>query len=197
VPSDRGEPEMPYEAFDAMDPARQNILKAGDWSLCIGAGVCHGLMPDWSTITQRMLGRAYRSAVDSSEIKLLVDNLSWSLDSLLQHALNTYLITGRNVDDFNNDLALELYEKVLADALADGVDAGLTRLLSNPFSRDPTQVLKLESFLTSRYAQSSLMQIARFLLRARGASRNPTAVLTFNADVLLHAELFRIGRPEP
>ena len=57
------------------------------------------------------------------------------------------------------------------------------------FRRDPSQVLNLESFLSTRYAQSSLMQIARFLLRARGMSRNPTAVLTFNADVLLHVAL--------
>jgi hypothetical protein len=180
---------MPTEAFDATDPTRRNMLKPGEWALCIGAGVCYGLTPDWATITQRMLGHAYKSLVCADEVQLLIQNLSWSLDSLLQYALNTYQLTGRSLDDFNDDLTRELYGGILNAASAEGVGDAFAKLISNPFSRDPRQMLQLESFLSSKFPRSSLMQLARFLLRAKNASRNPTSVLTFNADVLLHTAL--------
>jgi hypothetical protein len=180
---------MPTEPFDATDPSRRNLLKAGEWSICIGAGMSNSLTPDWNTISQQMLSNAYGKPVDKDEIELLRKNLGWSLDSLLQHALNTYQLSGRTLENFNDDLAVELYRTVLSAASADGIDIALAKLLSDPYSRDPNQVLSLESFLTARYGQSSLMQLARLLLRAKAASRNPISVLTFNADVLLHAAL--------
>jgi hypothetical protein len=180
---------MPTESFDATEPSRRNLLKAGEWSICIGAGMSNALMPDWNTISQRMLSKAYGNPVDKDEIELLRKNLGWSLDSLLQHALNTYQLAGRTLENFNDDLAAELYGTLLSAASAYGVDTALTKLLSNPYSRDPTVMLSIESFLTAQFGQSSLMQLARLLLHAKASSRNPISVLTFNADVLLHVAL--------
>lgn len=180
---------MPTEAFDATDVTRRNMLKPGEWALGVGAGICSGIIPDWATITQTMLARAYGRTVLADEVRALVQNLGWSLDSLLQHALNTYQLTGRALDDFNGDLSSELYKGILAAASAEGLGEALSKLLSDPFSRDPRQMLQLEAFLSSKYPKSSLMQLARFLLRTKRAFRNPNAVLTFNADVLLHAAL--------
>lgn len=180
---------MPTDAFDATDPLRRNLLKPGEWALCVGAGICHGLMPDWATVTQHMISRAVGTPFSDDDLKQLIQGLGWSLDSLLQYALNTYQLGGRTLDEFNEDLAYELYSRVLSAASAAGVGDDLSKMLSNPFSRNASQMLSLESFLSSTYGDSSLMQLARFLLRAKDLSRNPTSVLTFNADVLLHSAL--------
>ena len=180
---------MPTQAFDATDSTRRNMLKNSDWALCIGAGVCYGLMPDWATVTRQMLGRAGPSPISPQDLNALLRELSWSLDSLLQHALNTYHLSGRTLDDFNNDLAEELYTGILGAASSAGIREALLKLLSNPFSRNANEVLQIESFFSSTYANSSLMQLARCLLRAKSASCQPTSVLTFNADVLLHVAL--------
>jgi hypothetical protein len=180
---------MPTEAFDATDVTRRNMLKPGEWTLCVGAGICSGIIPDWATVTQKMLSRAYKTTVVADEVRTLTQNLGWSLDSLLQNALNTYQLTGRTLNDFNEDLSSELYGGILADASVDGLGEALSKLLSDPFSRDPRQMLQLEAFLSSKYPRSSLMQLARVLLRAKRVSRNPNSVLTFNADVLLHTAL--------
>ncbi len=180
---------MPFEAFDALDSARRGMIGVGEWTLCVGAGICHGIMPDWRTVTTRMLGHARKTTVDASEIEALAQSLSWSFDSLLQYALNIYLLSGRAIEDFNNDLANELYGELLNAAAADGLDTALSKLLSNPFSRNTARVLDLESYLSGKFGKSSLMQVARVLLKAKAVSRTPSAVLTFNADVLLHAAL--------
>jgi len=180
---------MPTPAFDATDPTRRNMLKNVDWALCIGAGVCHGLMPDWETVTRQMLGRAGDAPISAPELRDMIRELGWSLDSLLQHALNSYQLSGRSSADFNSDLACEIYGPLLAAATSAGLHVPLVRLLSDPFSRDPAHVLALESFFSSNYSGSSVMQIARCLLRSKDASRAPTSILTFNADVLMHAAL--------
>ena len=180
---------MPNYSFDATDPQRRNLLKSGEWALCVGAGICNPIMPDWATVTRRMLARAYGTPVDALEIETITKALGWSLDSLLQHALNSYQVAGRSLENFNSDLADELYGNILAAAAATGLDGALSKFLSNPFSRDPNQMLQLESFFSSTYPGSSLMQLARLLIRAKNASRGPASVLTFNADVLLHAAL--------
>jgi hypothetical protein len=179
---------MPCDAFDALDRTKRYIVRAHEWTLCVGAGICKGIMPDWLSITSRMLGRAC-GAISPREVEAITQNLNWSLDSILQYALNNYLLTARSVDDFNNDLAAELYGELLRRASAEGLDGALRKLLSNPFSRDPNHILQLESFLSSQYGNSSLMQIARVLLRSKDSDQNPNAVLNFNADVLLHTAL--------
>jgi hypothetical protein len=124
-----------------------------------------------------------------SDFSDLVKTLGWSFDSFLQHSLNLYQLSGRTLADFNKDLSSELYDGLLNSASALGLADPLARLLSNPFSRTPDELLPLHEFLTSTYSASSVMQTARLLLRAKAASCAPTAVLTFNADVLLHVAL--------
>lgn len=180
---------MPFYAFDALDKSRANILKPNAWTLCVGAGICSGIMPDWNTITRSMLARAYSSPVTEDDLTAVLRSLGWSLDSLLQHALNVYLADGRNQGQFNHDLAAKLYDSILATADAEGIRDSLMKCISNPFRRDSYDVLQLEEFLDTKYGTTSLMQLARTLLKAADGNRAPTAVLTFNADVLLHVGL--------
>ena len=175
--------------IQATDPIHRNLLAQHEWSLCVGAGICRNIMPDWASITRQMLGRASLTPFSSTDLQLLVQEFGWSLDSFLQAALNLYLSASRSQDDFDNDMAEELYGDLLRAAAAVGLDEALRRLLSDPFLRDPGQVLALESFLSSNYGSTSILQIGRFLLRAKRNARAPMSVLTFNADVLLHAVL--------
>jgi hypothetical protein len=150
---------MPFEAFDALDKSRANMLKPNEWTLCVGAGVCSGIMPDWITITQRMLTRAYDMPVLEDDLNAVLHTLGWSLDSLLQHALNVYLSTGRTLDQFNQDLGTELYEGILAVADTVGIRDALVKFISNPFRRTADDAIQLETFMSSKYGSTSLMQI--------------------------------------
>jgi hypothetical protein len=107
----------------------------------------------------------------------------------LQYALNLYQLDGRHIEDFNSDLAEELYGDLLASAAGAGLEKALSRLLCDPFARDPKHLLDLEAFLSAKFGHTSLMQIARALLAVKRSGCAPESVLTFNADVLLHTAL--------
>ena len=178
---------MPLTPFLATDPKYRRFLHGAQWSLCVGAGICRGIMPDWAEVTRLMLERANGTSVTSDHIREIVASLGWSLDSLLQQALNSYLLDGRTADDFNGDLAEVLYGGLLARAQATGLKDALETFLTDPFRRNPALVLPLEEFLSREFGTTSVMQLARVLLKASDADCKPDAVLTFNADVLLHA----------
>src|SRR5438876_8293319 len=120
---------MPTAAFDATDPRRMNMLRHEDWALCIGAGVCAGITPDWSAVTLQMLARARFSALTPADLEILHQELGWSLDSLLQYSLNAYELSGRSLEEFNDDLAKELYDGILDAASAAGLRDALVTLL--------------------------------------------------------------------
>jgi hypothetical protein len=136
-----------------------------------------------------VLARAYGNPVSQDDLTAISQSLGWSIDSLLQHALNFYLAAGKNQEQFNHDLATELYEGILTVADAEGVRDSMVKCISNPYKRDSYDVLELSDFLRAKYQSTSLMQLARTLLKAADSDRTPAGVLTFNADVLLHVAL--------
>lgn len=180
---------MPITPFAATGPAGRKFLTGADWSLCVGAGLCRDIVPDWSTVARQMVSRSQASSIDDHDLQELTKKLGWSLDSFLQYALNNYELSGKDIDQFNNDLAEELYGGLLNAAASVGLRDELAALLSNPFARSSQHLLDLETFLSGTYGTTSLLQIARVLLKAKAADCPPKAVLTFNADVLLHAAL--------
>lgn len=180
---------MPINSIDALDPRYHGILRNSTWVLCVGAGISRGITPDWLALSHRMLEHALGDPIPIASHSKSIASLGWSLDSWIQVALNEYISTGRTIEDFNAQLAQELYSDILAQAEPDGLKAPLEALLSDPFNRSPNQLLDLSRFLNVHYGSTSLLQIARVLLAASDLHLAPEAVLTLNADVLLHATL--------
>lgn len=168
----------------------KSIFKRGKpYTLALGAGVCFGIMPNWEELTFKVLSQCINPKLKLAEFKTISEKLGWSLDSLLQASLNYLVQNGGNVDEFNEILQDELYAEINARARTYGLEEELKRFISNPFNRDSNHILKLYDFFEKEYKNTSLFQIAEFLLMADKLGFPPKAVLTFNADVLLHALL--------
>jgi hypothetical protein len=102
---------MPITSFDATDRTYARLLQGGAWSLCVGAGICRGIAPDWAEIARAMLARATLARITALDVGNIVQTLGWSLDSVLQLALNEYLLRGATSQAFYSDLAEELWDR--------------------------------------------------------------------------------------
>lgn len=168
----------------------KGILNKGrPYTLCLGAGICFGIMPNWEELTFKVLCEILNPKMTFDEFKSIQKNLGWSLDSLLQAGLNQVIERGGKIDEFNDLLQKELYNSILLKAESYGLDEPLRKFISNPFYRNSSDVLPLIEFFEKEYANTSLYKICEFLLEAHKKGNPPKAILTFNADVLIHTLL--------
>lgn len=165
------------------------FTKGKPYTLSLGAGICVGIIPNWEELTFKVLSKCLNPKLEFSEYKEIGRNLGWSLDSLLQASLNYLVQRGGDIDEFNNILKDELYASINAKASVYGLENALKKFISDPFKRNNNHILKLYDFFEKEYKQTSLFQVAEFLLKASEMGYPPKAVLTFNADVLLHSLL--------
>ena len=48
---------MAHTSFPGTDQIYHGILGSEEWSLCLGAGICHGILPEWKQLTLEVLNR--------------------------------------------------------------------------------------------------------------------------------------------
>src|SRR4051812_11990672 len=107
---------MPHTAFFGTDPKYRGILRSEEWSLCLGAGVCTRILPDWPTLSLQVLNDC-GSRLDKHEFEQL-KGTGWGLDAWLQTAMNL-LIKENKPDPFSrfyDILESALYGGLLAKA---------------------------------------------------------------------------------
>lgn len=168
----------------------KGILKTGKpYTLCLGAGICYGIMPDWKQLTYEILKDTINPSLTNVEFDSLLQNLGWSLDSILQSSLNYVVDNGGDIEKFNELIQQKLYNKITENADKYGLATKLQKFISDPFNRNNADIIELYNFFDAEYSHTSLFQIAKFLIEARKKNMAPNAVLTFNADVLLHSLL--------
>jgi hypothetical protein len=171
-------------------PNCKGILKTGKpYTLALGAGICFGIMPDWKQLTFEILKDTINPAITTVEFDNLSQSLGWSLDSILQATLNFVKENGGSVDNFNELIQQKLYTKISTNADRFGLANKLQKFISDPFNRNSADILDIYKFFEDEYSNSSLFQIAKYLIEAKKANKPPEAILTFNADVLLHSLL--------
>jgi hypothetical protein len=146
-------------------------------------------MPDWKQLTYEILKETIDSKLSNKDFDTLTQNLGWSLDSILQAALNFVKESGGSVDSFNELIQQKLYLNIIANAKRFGLDEKLQKFISDPFHRNSADVLDIYNFFVGEYRNTSLFQIAQFLIESKNKGYPPKAILTFNADVLLHSLL--------
>lgn len=168
----------------------KGILKTGKpYTLSLGAGICFGIMPDWKQLTFEILKETVNSAITANEFDNISQNLGWSLDSILQATLNFVKENGGSVENFNELIQQKLYSKISINADRFGLANKLKKFISDPFHRNNADIIDIYNFFEGEYSDTSLYQIAKFLIEAKKANKPPLAILTFNADVLLHSLL--------
>jgi hypothetical protein len=176
--------------INTLDSKHKGMLSPGwDWSMCIGAGVCFGILPTWGELTRRILSRIKGKNIDSKEFYEISGRIGWSLDSILQYCSNEYIEKGNSIADFYEILQEELYSDLLKEAENQNLKEKLTEFISDPFKRKDGHILELSSFFRNTYGHTSLIKVCDFLIKSKEQNKNPIAVLNFNADVLLHSVL--------
>lgn len=177
---------MPKPTFPADSPNFGGYLSAQPWCLCIGAGVSKGLIPDWYEVTYRILCRAFGMALTYAEFDDLQRQTGWTLDSWIQSSLNVFLQQGKTIDEFNSLLEDVLYEDLLAEASKHDIEEPLAQMFSDPLQVKRDDVEAVYGFFASKYSTCSSTVLAKILIEAEQKKLLPSAIITFNADAILH-----------
>jgi hypothetical protein len=175
--------------MNGLDVRYRGNLATSTWCLCVGAGISNGLIPTWQELTRRVVNQAFDTEYDVKQFELLVSQTRWSLDALLQGAANRLALGERRPEQFGELLEKALYEDLLAQANGLNLESSLRSALSNPRWLKREKILGLANFFESHHGNSTLVQLAKALAVAREASKEPHAIINFNADTLLFALL--------
>lgn len=155
------------------------------WTLCLGAGISKGIVPDWHALTHNVVNVAFDTNLSQDEFSNTVRESGWSLDSWIQAAANKYTATGKDSAEFKKLIEVELYSTIRNKASGLGLSKYLIQVLSDPKSAPKDRVIEVCDFLENDFPQSSLLQVGRALISCINHNSSPKAVLTFNADTLL------------
>jgi hypothetical protein len=162
------------------------------WTLCIGAGASRGIVPTWQELTRRVVNETFLTNYSENDFQLLVSKYAWSLDSWIQACANHYQLNGRPSGDFFDLIEKHLYSDFRERGKTAGLEDVLVRVLDRPRNAPREDVFRLCEFFETEFSSSSLLMVARFLLRTIEAEKPPEAIISFNADTLLDTilELF-------
>jgi hypothetical protein len=84
-------PIMPIETINLRDDKYLNYLKSftnQNWVLCLGAGVCRGILPDWYNLTLKLVNVVFKKSWTNVEFKEVSNEVGFSLDSWIQGCFN-------------------------------------------------------------------------------------------------------------
>jgi hypothetical protein len=162
---------------------------SGKWSLCLGAGVSRGIVPTWQELTRRLVNETFATAHSEAVFSTLVSESGWGLDSWIQACANKFLLSGKTNDDFYDLIEKHLYSDLRAKAQVAGIEKVLVTVLDRPRNASRDEVKNACEFFEREFPGSTLLALTRFLLRALQQDRLPEAIISFNADTLMHTLL--------
>ncbi len=157
------------------------------WILNVGAGICVGILPDWFDLTLNLVNQTFGKSWDKKSFKKISDDVGFSLDSWIQGCYNKLISQGKSAEEFNKLLENALYKDLLDNADKSGVKEPLITLFESPKTIKIKQFFKLYDFFESNYSWTSLIQIVKALVLVDNKAKLPSAIITFNADSLLHS----------
>lgn len=182
--------DMPIDTINLKEDKFKNYLRSftsQSWVLCLGAGVCRGILPDWFELTLRLSNTTFHNHWTKDEFNAITKEVGFSLDSWIQGCFNKFISDGKSIDDFNDLLETCLYSELLDKAEVDGVKSDLVLMFESPKKLKRKNLFNLCKFFEDNYGNTTLMQIVRALLDLDENSKLPSAIITFNADSLLHS----------
>jgi len=159
-----------------------------DWTLCLGAGINKGILPDWSDLTLNVINKVFKFAWDKPTFEINNKSIGFSYDGWIQACLNKHLADGHKIDSFHKILENEIYGDLLIEADSAGIKDLMISFLNKPqMQRKPQK--KITSFFEKRYSDTTLMQIVDVLTSDPSKYKLPDSIITFNADTLLYSLL--------
>lgn len=177
---------MPLREFNATARNFRGNLASGKWTLCIGAGVSRGIVPTWDELTRRLVNDTFSTSFSEDEFRKECSEIGWSLDSWIQACANHFLLTKRTLSDFYELIETHIYSDLRAKSRAYRIEETLLGVLDKPHTCSRKEVSDVCTFFEKEYTKTSLINVTKSLLLALKKKRLPDAIVTFNADTLLH-----------
>lgn len=176
-----------------LDPKFRGHLGYSRWTICLGAGASTGVVPSWFELTRRLVDQVFGSAFSENEFKSQVSDQGWGLDSWIQACANRYVLSGGTMAGFQNVIRDLLYADLLVEARTAGVEDDLKATIRWPRVSKRKQIETVCGFLDARYRNTTLIGLVKWLLAANAKDKLPHAIISFNAEPLLHTvfELFQ------
>ena len=177
---------MAVKQLDATHQKFRGHSGSGKWTLCVGAGLSRGIVPTWLELTRRLVNETFGTGLSEDDFKNIVSESAWSLDSWIQSCANHYQLTGRATSEFFDLIEKHLYSDLRTRCRSAGLEGILVNVLDRPRNASREDVARVCEFFEREYATSSLLAVVRVLLDAVKHDRLPEAIVSFNADTLLH-----------
>jgi hypothetical protein len=152
------------------------------WALCVGAGISRGAFPDWAALVQSLIAQDSKVA---NAGELLTDlNKSFSLDALIQAAKK---VLGYDDAQFGLMLRDRLYERLKGDAgnRWKVVVKALTAASPAQMTRGEWRAFRI--FIKQKYPRLSALRLAESIVKVARTPKEPSAIISFNAEPLLYA----------
>lgn len=178
----------PYLTLTSKDATSLFRKSSQEWTLCLGAGVNKGILPDWSDLTLNMINKVFKFGWNKTEFENHNKNIGFSYDSWIQTCLNKQIQNGSAIESFHNLLENELYSDLLAKADGDGLKELMQRFLNKPMMKK-NETKKIVRFFEKNYTGTTLLQIVDALIVDTAKYQLPGSIITFNADPLLYSLL--------
>lgn len=183
---------MSIETIDLSEKKFENYFRTftqQDWTLCLGAGICKGILPDWFELTHNLVNDTFKKKWTRVEFKTVSDELGFSLDSWIQGCYNKLIDAKHSINDFYTLLEKHLYSRLLANAEKAKLKNEVIQMFESPKQIKKKKLYELCDFFDENYSKTTLMQIVNALLATDSNHKLPTSIITFNADSLLHSLL--------
>ncbi|KIA94742.1 hypothetical protein OC25_08750 [Pedobacter kyungheensis] len=171
------------------DKKYSSYLKNNAWTLCLGAGICQGILPNWFELTRRVINSTFKYNWDAFTFKTITESIPFSLDGWLQACQNHLVSNGSTIEDFYSILEQSLYYELVEKAKVKKLEKELKIFLNNPKRLTKSQLLPLCDFFDSEYQRTTILQLKDILLNKDRRITRPAEIITFNADPLLSSLL--------
>jgi len=194
---------MARHEFDPTDPRFRGNLKSTSWTLCVGAGICQGVMPSWGELCRRIVNRTFNQNLSSAEFEDIARNSGWGFDAWIQASLNRFLRSGGEPDSFSALVEQELYADLRSMARLEGLERPLLAAFNTPELLTKDEFDRVYHFV-NRLGITAL-PLADVLLSSVDRGCPPRSIITFNYDTTLQmvlrmkqieARSERVGRHE-
>lgn len=174
-------------SFNTLNPKFHGRIAGINWTFCLGAGLSIGVTPSWFELTRQLYNHVFSDSLDNGDFKKLSDNLGWSFDSIIQTCANKFTSSGNSHEEFYLLLENILFGSLKQNAVKFNLEKELLIAINNPRALGKKSTLELAEFFESEYGQTSLVKVSKFFADNIGKFKMPFAIITFNADTLLHS----------
>ncbi len=160
--------------------------KHENWTLCVGAGICIGILPSWDKLTRNLLNEIFSYNWTKEKFEERCRLTGFSLDSWIQGCQNQHVnLNKKTKESFNKILENVLYKDLLNNAKSNNVLDEVIKLFEKSNKLKKIEIEKICNFFDTEYSDTTLVKLVKVLVYNSDTIKLPKSIITLNADSLL------------